>query len=138
MPAEISQKGRLGKAPMNTPRISANHVSTMEDLLAAMQRFVAEARKGKVVSLEEVRMLREAQREMECVAAAAADEAVMIDYVIALMGCTLKQNGPFGQRYMQLFEEAERFRAGYLERQARREGVDPEPSGPAALMRRAA
>lgn len=101
----------------NTSRISAMHVSTMEDLLGAMQRFVAEAMKGKVVSIEEVRVLREAKKEMESLASAATDEAVMIDYVVALMGCTLKQNGPFGQRFDQLFREAEAFRTGMLERE---------------------
>ena len=103
--AEISRKG-LAPAMTNTARMSAKHMDTMDELHDAMRRFVGS---GKVVSIEEGRLVRLAKQAM--------DEAVLLDYAFALLGCGLKENGVFGQRFQQLFREAEAYRAGMLERQ---------------------
>jgi hypothetical protein len=94
---------------LNTPRMTAAHVDTMDDLREAVHAFV---RKGKVVGIEEGRMLRMVD--------AATDEATLLDYAFALLGCGIKQNGLFGQRFDQLFREAEAFRIGMAEREAQR------------------
>jgi hypothetical protein len=47
----------------------------------------------------------------------ALDEATMLDFTFRLMNCAHKENGVFGERYIQLFREAEAYRAGMLERQ---------------------
>jgi len=91
---------------MNTPRMTSKHMDTMDELRDAMAAFVA---RGKVVSIEEGRMLRLVQ--------AASDEVTMLDYTFALLSCGFKENGVFGQRFDQLFREAEAFRAGMLERE---------------------
>lgn len=93
---------------MNTPRMSAHHMDTMDELMDEMQKFV---RKGKVVSIEEGTLLRLARQ--------AHDEATLLDYAFALLGCGLKENGVFGQRFDQLFKEAEKFRADMMARQDR-------------------
>lgn len=91
---------------MNTPRMTSKHMDTMDELRDSVRQFVGT---GKVVSIEEGRMLRLVQ--------AASDEATMLDYAFALLGCGLKENGMFGQRFDQLFREAEAFRTGMLERE---------------------
>ena len=85
----------------NTPRMTSKHMDTMDELRDSVRQFVG---KGKVVSIEEGRMLRLVQ--------AASDEATMLDYTFALLSCGFKENGVFGQRFDQLFREAEAFRAG--------------------------
>lgn len=90
---------------LNTAIMSTGHVETTEELRDAIRRFVAN---GKVVSLEEGRLLRMTQQ--------VADEAMLLDYALRLLACGLKENGVWGQRYQQLFREAEAFRAGMLER----------------------
>ena len=91
---------------MNTPLMTAKHMDTAEELFESMQQFV---RRGKVVNIEEQRILRLAERVM--------DEAVMLDLTFRLGDCAHKENGVFGQRFQQLFREAEAFRAQMLERQ---------------------
>ena len=105
----------------NTPRMTSKHMDTMDELLDAVQRFV---RSGKVVSIEEGKLLR--------LARAASDEAQLLDYAFAILGCGLKENGVFGQRFSQLMREAEAFRAGMIEREH-----DPDPDGPGANERAA-
>ena len=61
------------------------------------------------MSIEEGRLLRLARQAM--------DEATLLDYAFALLGCGLKENGVFGQRFDQLMREAEAFRAGMIERE---------------------
>ena len=90
----------------NMPRMTSKHMDTMDELQESVRRFVGT---GKVVSIEEGRMLRLVQ--------AASDEATMLDYTFALLSCGFKENGVFGQRFDQLFREAEAFRAGMLERE---------------------
>lgn len=77
----------------------------MDELRDSVRQFVG---KGKVVSIEEGRLLRLARQAM--------DEATLLGYAFALLGCGLKENGVFGQRFDQLFREAEAFRAGMIER----------------------
>lgn len=90
---------------MNTPRQTAPHVETMEALGDAIRAFV---RSGKVVSIQEGELLRLVRQ--------ATDEATLLDYAFALLTCGLKENGVFGQRFHQLFREAEEFRAGMVAR----------------------
>ena len=91
---------------MNTARQTAKHMDTMDELRDAMTAFV---RSGKVVGIEEGNLLRLARQ--------AYDEATLLDYAFALLGCGLKENGVFGQRFSQLMREAEAYRAGMLERE---------------------
>lgn len=93
----------------NTSRQTARHMDTMDELRDAIRRFV---RSGKVVSIEEGRMLRLVE--------AAYDEAQLLDYAFALLSCGLKENGVFGQRFNQLMREAESYRIGMVERDAER------------------
>ena len=86
--------------------MTSKHMDTMDELQDSARQFVG---KGKVVSIEEGRMLRLVQ--------AASDEATMLDYTFGLLSCGFKENGVFGQRFDQLFREAEAFRAGMLERE---------------------
>ena len=90
---------------MNVPRMTSRHMDTMDDLQESIRRFV---RTGKVVSIEEGNLLRLAQ--------AASDEAQLLDYAFALLSCGLKENGVFGQRFHQLYREAEAFRAHMADR----------------------
>jgi hypothetical protein len=100
--AEICGKERA----VNTPLSTAVHVDTMEELRDRARAFV---RERKVVCIEEQMWLRLMDK--------ALDEATMLDFTFRLMNCAHKENGVFGERYIQLFREAEAYRAGMLERQ---------------------
>ena len=91
---------------MNTPRMTSKHMDTMDELRESIRQFI---NKGKVVDIEEGRMLRLVQ--------AASDEAAMLDYTFALLSCGFQENGVFGQRFDQLFREAEAYRVGMIERE---------------------
>lgn len=81
---------------MNTPRMTAKHLDTMDALTESI-------RAGHRKEAERLVML-------------ATDEAQEMDYAFALSATAMKENGVFGQRYQQLYREAEAFRAGMLER----------------------
>ncbi len=90
---------------MNTGRMTAHHIDTTEELLDCIRRFVGT---GTVHSIEEAELLRLARRTN--------DEAQLLDYAYAFSQLAVKENGVFGQRFWQLFREAESFRAGMIER----------------------
>lgn len=91
---------------MNTPRLTSRHMDTMDELLGCVERCV---RSGAVHDIEEAHLLRLARQ--------ATDEAQLLDYAYAFSQLALKENGVFGQRFHQLFREAEAFRIGMVERQ---------------------
>ena len=91
---------------MNTARMTSKHMDTMDELRESIEQFVDA---GKVVGIEELDLLRLARH--------AHDEATLLDYAFALLGCGIKENGLFGQRFDQLMREAEAFRAGMVERE---------------------
>lgn len=117
VPANRADSNFTRRDLLNTPLMTATHMETMEDLRDAVHRFV---RSAKVVDIEEARMLRQID--------AAYDEAVVLHLTYSLMQCAMKENGVFGQRFHQLFREAEAYRA------QRHEG--PTPITP--LQRKAA
>ena len=66
----------------NTPRMTSKHMDTMDELRDAMAAFVA---RGKVVSIEEGRMLRLVQ--------AASDEAAQLDLMRRKMALKATRSG---------------------------------------------
>lgn len=91
---------------VNVPRMTSKHMDTMDELRACIERCVGS---GIVHDIEEATLLRLARQ--------ATDEAQLLDYAYAFSAMALRENGVFGQRFHQLFREAEAFRAGMVERE---------------------
>lgn len=90
----------------NTARLTSKHMDTMDELLDSIERCVGS---GVVHDIEEATLLRLARQ--------ATDEAQLLDYAYAFSAMALRENGVFGQRFHQLFREAEAFRIGMVERE---------------------